>query len=218
MTEAHRSHDQAERQPIARTEIVDLAAKPGFYKKLWKEIYDLERDANGDNAFDAGYLWKLMNNPETMTVLLRRIGDDKILGYTCGIPDEDEKDGKSAYIDSTAILKDFQGKGLVAPLIDALEDEMKRRGFEYMTRDSMNQARTGADGRPLPTYADVISKLEGHQGRDRIVESQDVESPHGPEFDYGAQRHFKIDIRKGRHDTGASVRNLMDPSKTENPA
>lgn len=50
---------------------------------------------------------------------------DRIAGYVAAIP----LDGSSADVESIAVHPDFQGKGVGGLLLDAAEEEMKKRGY-----------------------------------------------------------------------------------------
>lgn len=181
MTQSLTLGDHPQEDKIADAAVYKLT--PETLEAIWQELFDVECRGSGEKAFDEEMFRGLLSNPKAILVLMRSLADNKLIGYTLANPDEDEEDGKTSYIESTAIVPEFQGKKLVALLIDKLEEEMRNQGYEYMTRDSMED-----NG-----YAAKISKLEGPSGRNRIVEEQQEDDPHG--LGYGLQRHFKLDIR-----------------------
>jgi ribosomal protein S18 acetylase RimI-like enzyme len=111
----------------------------------------------------------IFENPRNLNYLLKDFTTEKIVGYTCA-----SVHGDGAYIMNTAISKEWQNRGKVAVLMRRLEEELKSRGVEYITRDSAVE-----NG-----YADKIQKYYG----DKIIETRDRESP------WGLQRYFKIRI------------------------
>ncbi|MFZ2188770.1 MAG: hypothetical protein WAV73_04375 [Candidatus Moraniibacteriota bacterium] len=151
-------------------------------KISWDEIketvFDLIRTNCGEEIFNDPYFTKevietLFNDPQSIVVLLRS-AEKKIIGYQLAVPDSEQPEGTASYIYATDIYPEFQGKSLVEKLSKLTEDEMKRRGYQFMTRDSAI----------YNGYALAIEKAYG----DRIIEKKNHRS------DYGAQRYFKIKL------------------------
>lgn len=135
-----------------------------------EEINWGEKIAN-DSDFTSEVMESIIKDPKNIVVILRTFVD-KIIGYSIAVPDEDIVG--AAYIYSTDIHPSFQGKGLIGKIMKAMEEELRKKGYEFMTRDS-----AVSNG-----YADSV---ERHYG-DRVVEMYDHESPYGP------QRYFKIKL------------------------
>lgn len=141
------------------------------WNEIWPAISKLENECFPGKAFGEEYLKKIFANEANIVILLRR--GKVIMGFTCGIPDENVAD--AAYIDTTAITPTEQGKGFVAKLMNLLEAECRKKGYKYITRDA----------EVLNGYADKIKK----NYKDRILESHD----HKSEYSMGGiQRFFKI--------------------------
>ncbi len=145
---------------------------PSFqtWETVEKEILELEELCFPGKSFETEYLKKNFENAENIVLLLKK--GEKIVGFTYTIPDESVPD--AAYIDTTEIQPDEQGKGYVAKLMDILEHEARKRGYKFLTR----HAATGNG------YADKIAKNYA----ERIVGTYEQES------EYGHQRYFKIQI------------------------
>ena len=83
------------------------------------------------------------------------------VGFSCAEPTSDtygpnfhperRKSNESAYIHNTAIHPRYTGRGLVALLVGALEDELVACGYRYVERDAMV-----SNG-----YADCIARAYG---------------------------------------------------------
>lgn len=115
-------------------------------------------------------------DPTTVAVLLRERESNKIVGYTYAFPDINDDSKIVAHVDSVALLPDYQGKGLVVALNRRLEEELFKRGYEFIT---LNAGLAN-------NYAEKIAKNYA----DRIVESHDLVSKYG----HGPQRYFKIKL------------------------
>lgn len=138
------------------------------WKLFGESIYGIEKSLFGDKSLAEDWLRSDINDLKTMLVLLK--DDNSIVGFTYAVPESEE----IARIVDTTIAKKYQGRGMVVKLINCLEEELKRRGYKYMTRDAMVE-----NG-----YADKIEKNYSS----RIVEMWNLDSQ------WGKQRHFKIKI------------------------
>lgn len=150
-------------------------------------MYDAEVAIFGkDGAEDFDFLERAFHDEKCVIAVLKD-GFGNLVGHSVTTPIHDEEvptrhnpekrkdDHTTAYIHSTAILPEHRGKKLVGRLIDLLEEELRRKGFQYVERDAAIE-----NG-----YADSI---ERHYG-DRIVASYDhVHPKHGP------QRFFRIKL------------------------
>ncbi len=141
------------------------------WSTIWPSISKLEDDCFPGKGLGEEYLQGVFEDPNNLIVLLK--SGSEIIGFSCGIPDKENPD--TLYIETTEITPSQQSKGLVSQLMTKLEDEARRRGFLFITRDAEI-----ANG-----YADKIVKNYS----DRIIESHDHESEYSMG---GMQRFFKI--------------------------
>jgi hypothetical protein len=141
------------------------------WDELWPSISKLEEECFPGKGLGEDHLKGIFES-DTSIVLLLKKGSD-IIGFSCGIPDENVAD--AIYIETTEITPSQQDKGYVVKMMNQLEGEARQRGYKFITRDSEI-----ANG-----YADKISKNYG----DRALETEDHES----EYSMGRmQRFFKI--------------------------
>ena len=135
-----------------------------------------------DDVIIAGSMRELFEDPESVIVPVEF--DGELAGFTLALPigrmdpSRTSESADTAYIYYTAIKPEFQGKKLVAPLIDRLLVELGKKGFSFVERDSMVD-----NG-----YADKVERA--HKGN--IVNSYDHEKY--PEI--GRQRFFRISLGK----------------------
>ncbi len=115
MTQSLTLGDSPQEDRIAVAETFNLT--PETLEAIWQELYDVECRGSGEKAFDEEMFRRLLSNPKAILVLMRSLQDNKLIGYTLANPDEDEEDGKTSYIESTAIVPEFQRKKHVALLI-----------------------------------------------------------------------------------------------------
>ena len=119
-------------------------------------------------------------------VLMRDEQTGEIIGYTYAgqedaedrrkdVPREDTGE-KTAYVYNTALHSEYQGHHLVGKLMEILEKELKKRGFEFLERDSAVRNN----------YAANIKKSYG----DRVI----YEEPHDSKW--GQQIFFRIRLEK----------------------
>ena len=84
-------------------------------------IMDLERDLFGDECWTIAMFWSELSEYDTRYYLVARDGDE-IVGYggLCAYPDE-------SFVQTLAVRRDRQGRGIGARLLAALIDEARRR-------------------------------------------------------------------------------------------
>ena len=162
-------------QPV-KLEVNVIDPDQADFDVLKKDIFELMKVNWGEKAledpnFTPERVDELLKNTKNVNIILKT-PEGKFIGYMMAIPDEDEPEGEAIYIESTDIYPDYQGKRLVGKLSRILEEEAKKRGYKYMTRDS-------AVGNG---YADAIERYY----KERIVSKRDHDS------EYGLQRYFKI--------------------------
>jgi len=158
-----------ESEPKVMAELYNAAESS--WDEIWPAISKLEDECFPGKGLGEEYLKEIFANEANIIVLLK-LGNE-IVGFACGIPDENV--AEAVYIETTEITPTEQGKGSVVKLMNLLEDECRKRGYKYITRDT----------EVLNGYADKIVKNYG----DRILESYDHESEYSMG---GIQRFFKI--------------------------
>ncbi len=88
-----------------------------FTASMWDEgreqLMKVEESAFEGKGFDEGWQHNLVTDPKNTTIILRDSKTRTIIGYTNAQPAGFD----TAYITSTAILPEYQGKGLVKYLI-----------------------------------------------------------------------------------------------------
>jgi hypothetical protein len=143
-----------------------IKPSPSNWKTFGEQIYKIEKDIFGEKSLDEKMMESDINDTNTSLVLLKE--GDSIVGFTYSLP---EGDGIARIVD-TVLTKEYQNKGYVALLMKALEIELKKKGYKYITRDAVIE-----NG-----YADKITKNYTSQ----IVETNEFVG------EWGEQRHFKI--------------------------
>jgi GNAT superfamily N-acetyltransferase len=163
------------------------------WEEIGADIMRIEQSASGDEeGLDEETLQELFENKESIIILMRDPTEqDKIVGFTAAEPtmtayadrkeysDREQKEN-TAYISDSAFERDYQGHGLIAPLMETLEKRLVKGGYLFMERDAADV------GEPGKTYSDKIRK--NYEGR--ITE----EKPHDSE--YGKQVFFRIKLKK----------------------
>lgn len=133
-----------------------------------EQILRIEELCFGQMGFGEDELRGTFENPENIVVVLRK--NKKIIGFSSAIPDG-ETEG-AIYIDTTDVLPIEQGKGHLGTIMKLLEDEARKRGYKFLTRNAA--VDNGYAEKILSHYAE------------RIVDTYENES------EYGRQRYFKI--------------------------
>lgn len=149
-----------------------------MWDKIGDTIIKLEREAFGDKSFTIDYLKSDFINPNNIVILLKEKNTEKIIGFTYAKPiEEAEPDrkaekGETAYIWDTIIDKAYQGRHLVGIMMDRLEEELRKRNYKFIERNSLLEKN----------YADNVVK----HYKDRIVKSEPIDSI------WGKQIFFRI--------------------------
>ncbi len=135
----------------------------------------------GQNGFDAGFIVNEIMAPGGACVLL--MDGDKVVGYTAATSADfiynyyshyRSRDPQDAvYITNSSVHPDYQHKGYIWLMMDALEQELRSKGYKFLDRDS--KADLG--------YAD---KVVEHYG-DRVVFALDEERT-----EWGVQRYIRV--------------------------
>lgn len=170
-----------DRSPIPVTcDIVD--PKVDKWDQLGKEIYKNELQVFGEESSETEEDLRRWFDDERCVVAVMKDPNGQLIGHSFAtpisepdVPEHHQKldDKETAYIMTTAIVPEYQGRKLVGALIGTLETGLKAKGYKYIERDTA-----------VPNgYADSI---ERHYG-ERILDKKDRIHPvHGP------QRSFRI--------------------------
>jgi ribosomal-protein-alanine N-acetyltransferase len=102
-----------------------MSATVTFRPMRWWDVdgvMDIERDLFGDESWTIAMFWSELAEPDTRYYLVAQDGDE-IVGYAglCAYPDE-------SFVQTIAVRRDLQGRGLGARMLTALIEEARRRG------------------------------------------------------------------------------------------
>lgn len=173
-------------QERCKNEIYHVKDTP--WENVRKDILFIEHQQFGQASFTEKDFIDTFNDPESTIVLMRDSQTNKIIGYTYAIPlwkmekeditnmPRNDEGKKTAYILNTAFHSDYQGHHLVGKLVGRLEQELKKKGFEFIERDAA----------VAQNYAAKIEKFY----QDRIVYKSN--KPH--DSDWGPQQFFRIKL------------------------
>jgi len=150
----------------AAAEIVQNSEKT--WSIVGEQLYKIKFENFRDNFFSKKVFKEDFENAENIFAVVRNNENNLILGFTYAVPTS--YDEKEAYIRCTAISPEYQNKGLISKLMSTLEPELRRRGYDFFSRDA------AVDN----GYADKIKKYYA----DRIVKT-------GPN---GRQQYFQIKL------------------------
>lgn len=167
-----------------RIEIYDQSSLP--WESIREEILGIELSAFGpEKAFDEKMLKMDFKDPKSVIVLARDKNTSKIVGFTYAkstaetYPEdypERENSVDTAYIYDTAFAPEYQGEGLVSPLMKELERQLVSKGYRFLERDAANTRDGLKAGKE--TYADKIRR--NYQGR--ILKEEAHDSEYGPQI------------------------------------
>jgi GNAT superfamily N-acetyltransferase len=144
-------------------------ARGGRVEPLARRLFALEKAAWGSQAFSLRYFERRLADPRAV-VLALRAPDATLAGFLIAMPDDGVP--HALYVEDTLVDEPYRGRGLVALLGRALEDEARKRGYRYLTRDASIE-----NG-----YADAIERA--YAGR--VLARVDHPSEYGP------QRYLKL--------------------------
>lgn len=108
------------------TERMDTGTK---WEDISKMILAIEKDAFRDKGYSESQLSAEFSDPNNICVLLR--DGDKIVGYVSALAQED---GETLYVSSTALLRDYQGQGLVSDMMRLLDTQAREQGYRFYER------------------------------------------------------------------------------------
>lgn len=147
------------------------------------EAFDGALPGGTDDVVAYPSLKEAFMSPDTSAVVLNDSSGD-FAGFTLSVPigkmypERSQESEETSYIYFTVLKENFRGQKLVGRMTDFLFEDLAKRGYKFVERDSMLE-----NG-----YADSISR---HYDAS-IVESYDHER--FPEV--GPERFFRIDINK----------------------
>lgn len=151
------------------------------WEQIREDIMRVEQEAFADTGFSEEELREMIYDAPNGTTIIQRDLTGRIIAYTSAMaiswdyPERETEDAETAYIESTAIATDYQNHGLVAKLMTALEDELRRKGFQYVERDA--RVENG--------WADSV----GRHYAGRIIGEPELH-----DSDWGPQKHFRISL------------------------
>lgn len=155
-----------ESAPAPKAELFNPSAN--VWGDVKEGVLELEEQCFPGQGLPEKELEIIFSDPANIVVVLKK--DTDLIGFSCAIPDEDVEE--ATYIYATDIHPDEQGMGHVVSIMNVLEEEARKRGYKFLTRNAA-----------VPNgYADKIQK--NYKGR--ILESHENNSEYGP------QRYFKI--------------------------
>jgi len=141
---------------------------PGDWGSIKDEIIVIEEEIfSGKLQQDEGDLGNTFKDPVSICLVAR--GGDRVIGYVMGGPlkdydylpgveeDENYVDENTIYLESRAVLNDYQGKGIVgANLKEEFIRRARQRGYEYVTGHIREDY--------VPEGAEIVSIHENYQG------------------------------------------------------
>ncbi|HEX8964878.1 MAG TPA: GNAT family N-acetyltransferase [Patescibacteria group bacterium] len=151
------------------------------WEQIREDIMRVEQEAFADTGFSEEELREMIYDAPNGTTIIQRDLTGRIIAYTSAMaiswdyPERETEDAETAYIESTAIATDYQNYGLVAKLMTALEDELRRKGFQYVERDA--RVENG--------WADSV---------ERHYAGRIIGEPELHDSDWGPQKHFRISL------------------------
>jgi GNAT superfamily N-acetyltransferase len=154
----------------------------------------MEDDAFEGEAFDDETMKEDFENPRNIIALIRDTATNAVVGFTYAEPTaavykelypERKFSEDTAYISDTVIHPKYRKKGLLPVLMHALENELLKRGYLFIERDSADDRTNLKEDEE--TFADKIKK----NNLDRIIAEQRWYSD-----EYGAQRYFRMRLPK----------------------
>src|SRR3989338_6170917 len=155
-----------EELPPCSVEVFDI--KKARFDDVKDDVMKIEGLAIDGKGYEEDIMREDFENPQAVIILLRNKDSQQIIGYVDATPASEEV----INIDSTALNPEYQRYGLVWEMMKELDEELKKRGYKYMTRDAKIEGG----------YAASVERFYG----ERIVEKSDHDS------DYGPQRYMKI--------------------------
>lgn len=124
----------------------------------------IEQEAFGAGAFEEDYLRMEFEATENVAVLL--CGDNlHVAGFTVAGPIERYNDNRwkdacqTAYVSDTVIEREYRGRGLVAVMMNVLEEDLRRRGYRFVERHAA--VENGYAGAILRAYGDRVIAKDG---------------------------------------------------------
>lgn len=141
----------------------------------------LDSQEFGDEYGEA--VWYLIYNLNSTVCVLRNRETKQIDGFTLTIPAKDayqlnkmyssrDDDETVAYVFSTVLAPEVRGQKQVKRLMEALEKELRAKGYKFIDRDAKDIKEPGKK-----SYADKVVAQAG----DRVVHQETHETAIGPQ-------------------------------------
>lgn len=145
-------------------------SREATWKAVSKDVLFIEKEQFGEDGFTEEDFVDTFTDPDNVIVLMRDSQNNEVVGYTYGskededervdIPREDEGE-RTAYIHNGALRSKYQGHRLVGKLIGRLEEEFRKRGFEFIEEDTA--AKNNFAAKTEKAYGDrIVYKGEPH--------------------------------------------------------
>lgn len=191
---------EAQKEPsknefLKRFQVEVYNPKTSAWKNIKEDIMNIELEAFGEEkAFDEETLERDFTKALNTIVFVKDVTTGKIIGFTYAKPTtlaypEDFPDRPAsedtAYIYDTAFNPEYQGKGLLPGLMEKLEEELVKKGYAFIERDSADYVEGERSGEKKKTYADNVRKAYG----ERIIKEE------GHPSEYGPQVFFRIRLK-----------------------
>lgn len=109
----------------------------------------------GENSLDEKMMESDINDPKTILVLQ---DENSVVGFTYALP---ESEGVACIVD-TVLVKEYQNRGFISILMSCLETELRKKGYEYVTRDAM--VENGYADKIIKNYSTKIVETRGFIG------------------------------------------------------
>ena len=161
-----------------------IEPSPETWQQVREAFLQIEKAHFGEGGLSEEEFAESFNDPDSIIVLTRDVEGEKIVGFTFTQPVEHVYGGefhperpkfpKTAYVVNTGLDPNYVGHKLIGPMMDVLEKELVRRGYEFIERDAAT----------ANNYAGNIKKAYGES----ILESQEHQSQ------YGDQVFFRIKL------------------------
>lgn len=187
MSELAAPNIEQENTRAYKIEVHDPKKEP--WKKIGARIMQLETSDPDIGSIDEEDMKDGFTKKDHVRLLIKDQITGEIAGFMWACPiDYEHEDRKSesketAYIEDTVIAKEARGKGLVKELNRTMEDELRRREFKFIERDTTTKPRDPSKGYES-SYAATIRRMYGERIKDSNI--------HGSKF--GEQEFFRIEI------------------------
>lgn len=124
-----RFHGKTEGSVDAPTNVIESSVEGA--SKYFSDIKRINTEVFPHDAFDDVEIKESLEHPQSVLAVVK--SRDEVVGYGLAVPTNKPH---TAHIVSQALLPEFQGRGIVAALSQALEGELKEKGILFITREA----------------------------------------------------------------------------------